>query len=44
MSDSHDTQLTKVKSVFWFNLPFNEVNQTAGTATTVPERSPHGLH
>lgn len=22
LSDSHDTQLTKVKSVFWFNLPF----------------------
>ena len=26
------------------NLPFNEVDQTAGTATTVPERSPHGIH
>lgn len=25
LSDSHDTQLTKVKSVFWFNLPFERV-------------------
>lgn len=44
LSELHDTQLTKDKSVSWFNLPFNEVNQMAGAARTAPERSPHGLY
>lgn len=34
LSELHDTQFTKVKSASWFNLPFNEVDQTAGAART----------
>lgn len=45
LSELHDTQLAKVKSVSWFNLPFNEVDQKAGTAlNSVRKENPHGLH
>nr|DAF15582.1 MAG TPA: hypothetical protein [Caudoviricetes sp.] len=45
LSESHDTQLTKDKSVFWFNLPFSVVDQKAGTAlNSARKESCNGLY